>query len=187
MVDPSTMHLNTGGGAASKNGDDLMIKPEEIATLVQLFEESQWNELHVELGGMHLFLSTDPNARLTSMSAASQQHPAPVPVASQVVGPAFAAAVAPAKPADVIATAKDGWIAIKAPNLGTFYRAPKPGASPFVEIGQTVDADSEICLLEVMKLFTAVRAGVSGVVRQICVDDADMVEFDQVLFYVEPV
>lgn len=163
-----------------------MIKPEEIATLVELFEASQWNELHVELNGMHLFLSTDPNARLASTPAPQQQTvAAPRPAAAPPIQPVPAAT--PVKTPPSTGVVQDGWVAIKAPNLGTFYRAPKPGAAPFVEIGQTVTADSEICLLEVMKLFTAVRAGTAGIVRQICVADADMVEFDQVLFYVEPV
>ena len=77
------------------------------------------------------------------------------------------------------------WVAVTAPNLGTFYRAPKPGAEPYVQVGQAVGVDTEICLLEVMKLFTAVRAGVAGVVRRICVNDAEMVEHGQPLFYVE--
>ena len=54
------------------------------------------------------------------------------------------------------------WVAVRAPNLGTFYRAPKPGAAPYVSVGQKVDAETEVCLIEVMKLFTYVLAGVSG-------------------------
>ena len=75
---------------------------------------------------------------------------------------------------------------MRAPNLGTFYRAPKPGAPPYVKIGQHVDAETELCLIEVMKLFTTVLAGVSGVVRQVLVEDAELVEFDQALFLIEP-
>ena len=78
------------------------------------------------------------------------------------------------------------WIAVVAPNLGTFYRAPKPGAPPFVNVGQTVTPETEMCLLEVMKLFTTVTAGAGGVVRRICVQDAEMVEFGETLFYIEP-
>ena len=80
----------------------------------------------------------------------------------------------------------DHWLTVRAPNLGTFYRAPKPGAPPYVKIGQHVDADTELCLIEVMKLFTTVLAGVSGVVRQVLVEDAELVEFDQALFLIEP-
>ena len=77
-------------------------------------------------------------------------------------------------------------MAVKAPHLGTFYRAPKPGVAPFVEVGQAVEPSTEVCLLEVMKLFTTVAAGAKGVVRRICVDDAVLVEFGQTLFYLEP-
>ncbi len=75
---------------------------------------------------------------------------------------------------------------MRAPNLGTFYRAPKPGAPPYVRIGQHVDPTTELCLIEVMKLFTSVFAGVSGFVRQVLVEDAELVEFDQALFLIEP-
>ena len=78
------------------------------------------------------------------------------------------------------------WVAVRAPNLGTFYRAPKPGAVPYVSVGQKVDADTEVCLIEVMKLFTNVLAGVAGTVRQILVGDMELVEYDQPLFLVEP-
>ncbi len=75
---------------------------------------------------------------------------------------------------------------MRAPNLGTFYRSPKPGAAPYVTVGQTVGADTEVCLIEVMKLFTSVLAGVGGAVRRVLVEDAELVEYDQPLFLIEP-
>jgi acetyl-CoA carboxylase biotin carboxyl carrier protein len=78
------------------------------------------------------------------------------------------------------------WITVRAPNLGTFYRAPKPGAEPYVSVGQKVEADTELCLIEVMKLFTNVLAGVAGTVQQILVEDTELVEYDQPLFLIEP-
>ena len=77
-------------------------------------------------------------------------------------------------------------VVVRAPNLGTFYRAPKPGAPPYVAVGQRVEAATEVCLIEVMKLFTSVRAGVAGTVREMLVEDAELVEFDQPLFLIEP-
>ena len=77
-------------------------------------------------------------------------------------------------------------VAVRAPNLGTFYRAPKPGAPAYVEVGQVIDADTEVCLIEVMKLFTPVKSGVKGTVRQIVVNDGTMVEYEQILVIVEP-
>src|ERR1700675_1012891 len=117
-------------------------KASDITALVELFASSGWDELHIEIEGLQLFLSTDPNARLVS-------GPAPAP--------AFAA-VAPAPPsaapaAAAAATSGNGpvpshWVAVTAPNLGTFYRGPKPGMAPYVTVGQAVTADAEICLLE---------------------------------------
>ena len=77
-------------------------------------------------------------------------------------------------------------VAVRAPNLGTFYRAPKPGAPAYVEVGQAITADTEVCLIEVMKLFTPVKSGVDGTVREICASDGQMVEYEQVLVIVEP-
>ena len=78
-----------------------------------------------------------------------------------------------------------GHVTIRAGSLGTFYMAPKPGAKPYVEIGQRVQPDTDVCVIEVMKLFTSVQAGVTGVVRQVLVKDAELVEFDQPLFLIE--
>ena len=79
-----------------------------------------------------------------------------------------------------------GWVQIRAPSLGTFYRAPKPGAPKFVEVGATVTPESDLCLIEVMKLFTTLRSGVSGTVREVYVQDGELVEFDQPLFLIQP-
>lgn len=164
----------------------MFVKSEEIATLIELFNTSDWDQLHVEIDGLQLFLSTDPNARLTSGGALPVQAS---PVVTPVAAPVAAAAPAPVPAAAPQAASGEipaNWVAIKAPNLGTFYRSPKPGAPAFVEIGQRVDNGAELCLLEVMKLFTTVTATAGGTIRRICVADADMVEHDQVLFWIEP-
>ena len=80
----------------------------------------------------------------------------------------------------------DGVVAIRAPMLGVFYRAPSPGEKPFVEVGQRVRADDTVALLEVMKLFNSIRAGLDGEVVKILVDNGSMVEFDQALIFVKP-
>ena len=72
-------------------------------------------------------------------------------------------------------------VAIRAPMLGTFYRSPSPGAPPFVEVGQRVKADDIICLIEVMKLFSSIRAGVDGTVVKILPENGSLVQYDEVL------
>jgi acetyl-CoA carboxylase biotin carboxyl carrier protein len=166
----------------------MPVKANDIATLVEMFEASHWDELHVQVDGLHLFLSTDPNARFAA-SGAHQLEPATAPLTATArnASAGFAAPPEPApKPEKEASEAPPNWVAVKAPNLGTFYRAPKPGAAPFVEVGQAVEASTEVCLLEVMKLFTTVVAGAKGIVRRVCVSDAALVEFDQTLFYIEP-
>lgn len=95
------------------------------------------------------------------------------------------AAAAPAAPA-VSTEIPPGTVAIRAPMLGIFYRAPAPGEKPFVEVGQRVKADDTVCLIEVMKLFNSIRAGVDGEIVKIFAENSALVEFDQVLICVKP-
>ncbi len=75
---------------------------------------------------------------------------------------------------------------IRAPMLGKFYRSPAPGERPFVEVGQRVKIDDTVCLIEVMKLFSSIKAGVDGVVKQIFPPDGKVVELNEVLIVVTP-
>jgi acetyl-CoA carboxylase biotin carboxyl carrier protein len=165
----------------------MTVKAEDIVSLVELFQNSSWDELHVEIDGLQLFLSTDPNARLTSGAAQPPPAVVPTPVAATAMaGPPAESTRAGQAAVRSAETVPAHWFRVTAPNLGTFFRGPKPGAPPFVELGQSVQADTELCLLEVMKLFTAVTAGIAGVIRQVCVNDGEMVEHGQTLFLIEP-
>ena len=77
--------------------------------------------------------------------------------------------------------AEAGLVEVTSPTVGVFYRAPAPGYAPFVEVGSQVEADTQVCLVEVMKLMSAVPAGVAGVVAEICVDNGASVQFGDVL------
>jgi acetyl-CoA carboxylase biotin carboxyl carrier protein len=163
------------------------IKQDDIEALIEIFQNSSYDEMYLEIDGFEIFLSNDPTARpgsnVAPVQAAPAMHNPPAPTLPQGMGHVTSpSSPHPAPPSQVPAH----WIAVTAPNLGTFYRAPKPGSAPYVEVGSSVDTETEICLIEVMKLFTAVRAGSSGIIRQICVSDAEMVEYGQTLFYIEP-
>lgn len=80
----------------------------------------------------------------------------------------------------------EGMVAIKAPMLGTFYRSSAPGEPPFAEIGQQVKADDTVCLIEVMKLFNSIQAGVAGRIAEIRADNASLVEYGETLIVIEP-
>jgi acetyl-CoA carboxylase biotin carboxyl carrier protein len=148
----------------------------DIAQLVEVFKAHGWRELRIETAAVSLLLSDDPTAR--PEAATAPERASSVPAESPTMPPV----AAPAS----IASRDPIWVPIVAPNLGTFYRSPKPGSAPFVEVGDPVLPGTEICLLEVMKLFTSVTAGVSGVVREIVAQDAELVEGGQPLFYIEP-
>jgi len=75
---------------------------------------------------------------------------------------------------------------VRAPMVGTFYRASAPGAAPYVMVGQQVESDSTLCIIEVMKLMNSIEAGAHGVVREMLVEDACAVEHGQVLMVIEP-
>ena len=79
-----------------------------------------------------------------------------------------------------------GHLAITAPLLGTFYVAPEPGAPPFVQVGQQVTEDTTCGLIEVMKVFNSVRAGVNGTITEVVAQNGGFVEFGQTLFIVKP-
>ncbi len=80
----------------------------------------------------------------------------------------------------------DGLHPIVAPMLGVFYRAPAPGATPFVDVGTHVEETTVVCLIEVMKMMNAVPAGVAGTIVEVCAANAEAVEYGATLFRVEP-
>jgi acetyl-CoA carboxylase biotin carboxyl carrier protein len=155
---------------------------QDIEALALLFKAGGWDELRVEYDGVSLLFSNDLSTPSIGAQPSAPQPTPPVP-APVAASPAPAPGAAPETR---VGPADPSWASVVAPNLGTFYRSPKPGAAPFVELGQRVEADTEICLLEVMKLFTSVKAGIAGTVRQISAADAELVEGGQVLFYIEP-
>lgn len=170
-----------------------MISQQDLESLLELFDRSEWREMRVQGYGVELFVSKDPNARLADPVAAmprgvaqvAVQAPAATPVTRQVP-PERAEVPGTSGTLHVTATTQAHWVPVRAPCLGTFYSSPKPGSAPFVAVGQRVTADTEVCIVEVMKLFTTVRAGVAGTVREVMVKDSELVEFDQALLLIEP-
>lgn len=80
----------------------------------------------------------------------------------------------------------NGYHKILAPLVGTFYQAPAPDVPPFVEVGDHIDANDVVCIVEAMKSMNEIQSEVKGVVKEICVENAQMVEFGQVLFKIDP-
>jgi len=144
---------------------------DDVQRLLQLLDASQFDELQLESDGVKLLLR-----RRGAGDAASPPAPMPAQRAPDAPQPA---------PADPPA-ATPGLVDVRAPMLGTWYAAPRPGAAPFVAVGQAIEADSAIGIIEVMKLMNSIAAGVAGIVVEILVRDGQFVEFDQPLLRVRP-
>jgi acetyl-CoA carboxylase biotin carboxyl carrier protein len=154
------------------------VRPDEIGEIIQAFEEAGFAELHIRFEGFELHLGADGDVPAVSQLAA--------PAAPPVLESRAAAALAPPAATAVGEAELVGLEIVRAPYLGTFYSAPKPGAPAYVEVGAVVGPDTDVCLIEVMKLFTAVRAGVHGVMERVLARDGAMVEAEQPLFAIRP-
>ena len=163
----------------------MALSPEDIRALISAFQSSDWDEMSLQYGDTRLDLTRNghpPVGRQNAPVAAAPAAPAAAPVAASApVAPA--ATTAPSGPTSV--AHPDGQ-KVTSPSLGLFWRSPQPGAPSFVEVGQQVDAEDTVCIVEVMKLMNHVKAGVSGKVVAILVDNGAMVEFGQTLVVVEP-
>lgn len=150
----------------------------KIKTLIDLVEQSGISELEVREG--------EESVRISRQSAAPVQYvaaAAPQPAAAAAAPAAATAAASPgAAPAAPKAETRH---VVKAPMVGTFYRAPSPGAKPFVEVGQTVKAGQVLCIIEAMKMLNQIEADKAGVIVEIVAENEKPVEFDQPLFVIE--
>jgi oxaloacetate decarboxylase (Na+ extruding) subunit alpha len=150
---------------------------ERIRELIELVQESGIGEVTIEEG-----------ERRVTVRRTEEPEPGAVPAAG-------AAALVPAPPdgafaavasEEAIEPAEAPVFRVEAPMVGTFYRAPAPGEPPFVEVGEAVEPGQTLCILEAMKLMNEVQADREGLVRRICVDNAEPVEYGQLLFELEP-
>lgn len=153
----------------------------KLKTLIDLVQASGVSELEITEEGEKVRIVNKP------VSVAAQ--PAVVEVPQPVYRPAEPAAAAAAAPAPAPspapkATAPSG-TQVTSPMVGTFYRAPSPGADPFVQVGSQVKKGDTLCIIEAMKLLNEIEAEVSGTVKEILVDNAQPVEFGQALFVIE--
>lgn len=157
---------------------------EQVARLVESLDRSTFDHLELRVGDLEVVIGkgappTDP-ASVPSGGAP----PGPAPAAPAAEGPA--AAPIPAAAPTPAAAPPDGLLAITTPTMGIFYAQPEPGRPPFVTVGSVVEETTTVALVEVMKTFHAVAAGVRGTVVEVCVEDAAVVELGDVLFRVEP-
>ncbi|MFO0520048.1 MAG: acetyl-CoA carboxylase biotin carboxyl carrier protein [bacterium] len=163
---------------------------QQISRLIETLNASTFDYLQLEFGNLKVTLAKGGQALPPAAPGAAGTAPAAAP--AQVPAAAAATAAVPAAAAPVPAAASagarpdDGTVAIVSPMIGRFYSQSEPGAAPYVSVGSTVGPESTVGLVEAMKMFNAVHAGLAGVVTEICVQDAALVEYGQVLVRVKP-
>lgn len=144
----------------------------DIEQLIQLLEKSSISEIEVSRMGKKIRVSRSPQGLVVNQTPAPT---APVVSAEPIV----------AEPAPVESPKINGE-QVRAPMVGTFYRSPSPEADPFVKVGDRVKKGQTLCIIEAMKIMNEVEAETGGVVTDIQVENAQPVEYNQVLFVVEP-
>lgn len=163
----------------------MTLTHDDVLKILKIIDESQYDEVRLEIGDLKLHVRRHGDAEREPFAPAERRVEAldSSPDAPRVTGTAAAPAPAPRPPREE--PIPEGLVAVRAPMLGTFYRAPAPGERPFVEVGDKVGPDDTVCLVEVMKLFHSVKAGVAGTVVKILVKNAAMVEHGQPLILIE--
>jgi acetyl-CoA carboxylase biotin carboxyl carrier protein len=164
----------------------MALTHDDVKNLLSIIDSAEHlEEIELSWGDFQIHLWR--NAGASRAAPASMPAPAPRPLSTPLPAQGAPASMGEQPRGAASPTPLDletGEIVIRAPMLGTFYRAASPGDPPFVEVGQRVAAGDTVCLIEVMKLFNTIRAGVDGTVTRILHDNASLVEFDEPLLVI---
>jgi acetyl-CoA carboxylase biotin carboxyl carrier protein len=147
----------------------------DVKRLAQLLREAP------EIGSIEVKGWFGTGVVITRTSTAAVAAPAPIPALPAPAAPAEQRDTAP-RPAAPAVNLKE----IRSPMVGTFYKAPEPGAEAYIRVGNRVSPGQTVCIIEAMKIMNEIEAEIAGVVREILVEDSQPVEFGQVLFRVDP-
>jgi acetyl-CoA carboxylase biotin carboxyl carrier protein len=142
----------------------MALTHDEVREILAIIDSSAPAEIQVQTDGFSLHVVIGDGVS----SGAVSERPAPMPAGGTA------------------ARQVEGLETIESPMLGTFYRAESPGSEPFVEVGSAVEADTVVCIIEVMKMMNSVPAGVAGTVAEVLPANGRLVEFGEPLFRVEP-
>jgi acetyl-CoA carboxylase biotin carboxyl carrier protein len=156
----------------------MELTPDDVDDILALLDSLPYHELDLRTSRFRLALRRTPDGwtqsvRALSAPSALDGAPPPAPLAAPPPAPAPAAGQA-------------GLVPVLAPLPGTFYRAPRPGAAPFVEVGSRVSEDTVVAIVETMKLMNPVHAGTGGRVAEICLGNGELAAHGAVLLRIEP-
>jgi acetyl-CoA carboxylase biotin carboxyl carrier protein len=162
------------------NSSDM--KTAEIRDLIEFISKTGLNEVNVETKELKLHVKREPDQKVfKSVAAPVQSMSAPLQNTQQVAQPQVTKAAS-----EIPVAAGKKTVDIKSPMIGTFYRTSNPESAPFVSVGDKVSKGQTVCIIEAMKLFNEIESEVSGTIVKVMVENSSPVEYDQVLFVVEP-
>jgi acetyl-CoA carboxylase biotin carboxyl carrier protein len=166
-----------------------MIDLRYVKKLIEIFDESTVDSFEITSEkGMKIRISKSPQQRGGVQMAAPLPIPAIVPAAPlpRVSPPQGTPMIGDAEAASVAESPKSTTVEVKSPMVGTFYKAAEPGSKAYVSVGDRVSKGQIVCIIEAMKIMNEIESEHSGVVREILVQDAQPVEYGQVLFRIDP-
>lgn len=163
----------------------------EIKELIELIDNSNLSEVKIERDGLKLTVRTNeyPSgmaSQMLSMPQMTTMAPQAPMVQNTASAPQAAAETKAVESAAQGGEDSSGYVEVRSPMVGTFYRAPAPDKPPYVAVGDNIKPNSVVCIIEAMKLFNEVEAEVRGKIVKVLVEDAAPVEYDQPLFLVDP-
>lgn len=171
----------------------------EIQELIKLINKSNLTEFKMEKGDFKVSIRTKKFGKMVSqpiiqaqpqmvpVQTAPIQQPVAAPQSSATAnGPETATSDNQSKPEEAATGESENYIAVKSPIVGTFYRSSAPDKPPYIKVGDTISVGDVVCIVEAMKLFNEIESEVSGKVVKVMIEDASPVEYDQVLFLIDP-
>ena len=171
---------------ASSDPNNYSMKTSEIRDLIDFIAKSGLNEVNIETKELKLSVKREPDQKVFKSAPAIATAPIhSVGAVGQPIVPAAPPVPPPVTKQDSPTPVKKT-IEIKSPMIGTFYRSSSPDTPPFVSVGDKITKGQTVCIIEAMKLFNEIESEVSGTIVKIALENATPVEYDQVLFVVEP-
>lgn len=158
------------------------MKTSEIRDLIDFISKTGLNEVNIETKELKLSIKRDPDQKVFKSSMVAPMASTPPQVYAQPTAVSAPTSAQP-KAAEVSGTKT---AEIKSPMIGTFYRSASPDNPPFVSVGDKVSKGQTVCIIEAMKLFNEIESEVSGTIVKVMIENSSPVEYDQVLFVVEP-
>ena len=167
--------------------DSTTMKTSEIRDLIDFISQSGLNEVNIETKELKLHIKREPDQKVYKSAATPMVTSMAIPATAPVAPVATSQAPAPAATkVEKAAPSGGNTVEIKSPMIGTFYRSANPDSPPFASVGDKISKGQTVCIIEAMKLFNEIESEVSGTIVKVNLENSSPVEYDQVLFVVEP-